>query len=432
MRRVLVILFLVLLSSFVFSIVKVNMVYWPGPESEAMQKVVNWWNQTEGKKIGVEVEIINFSREGFWTKQETMLAAHSPTIDIVFVATYILGRLAQHLVPLEGFNLNPDIFIASALDSMSYEGLLYGLPMDVSNHFLYYRKDLMQRLLTDPQWKSKYEELSEKYVGRKLTPKDPSEWTWDDYKATAIFFTEKYNPDSPTKYGNVLQMKNLVYNIMIWNDVLWSMGGKWFDENGKFNIVTEPARKAALFYKELYDMGTVPPGVTTYEFGEANEAFKTGKAFMMIQWSAAYHILSDPKSSPLVYDKVEIAPIPGPNPSTHVHCLGIALSKYSRKKSAALKFLAFISTQDAMKMYANNGGIPPVEPILMSMGDKRPEFPKIAEHVKKYGFVETTRGETMSILKILSDELTSIWTGQVSVDEGLKIAQRKVEELLGR
>ena len=85
-----------------------------------------------------------------------------------------------------------------------------------------------------------------------------------------------------------------------------------------------------------------------------------------------------------------------------------------------------------MKMYANNGGIPPVEPILMSMGDKRPEFPKIAEHVKKYGFVETTRGETMSILKILSDELTSIWTGQVSVDEGLKIAQRKVEELLGR
>lgn len=432
MRKLLLLFSVILLITTVVGVTKVTMVYWPGPESEAMQKVVEWWNETEGRRLGIEIEIINFSREGFWTKQETMLAAHSPAIDIVFVATYILGRLAQHLVPLEGFNLNPDIFIASALESMSYNGLLYGLPMDVSNHFLYYRKDLMERLLTDENWRKKYEELSEKFLGKRISPKPPENWTWEDYKATAIFFTKKYNKESPTVYGNVLQMKNLVYNVMIWNDVLWSMGGKWFDESGNFNIVTEPAKKAALLYKELYDLKTVPPGVTTYEFGEANEAFKTGKAFMMIQWSAAYHILTDPNTSPLVYDKVAIAPIPGPKPSTHVHCLGVALSKYSKKKEAALKFLAFLSTEKAMKMYAENGGIPPVESILISMGNKRSEFPKIAEHVKKYGFVESTLGETMSILKILADELTSIWTGQVDVEKGLMRAQKKIEELLGK
>lgn len=431
MRKVFVVL-VACLALVIFAATKVSMVYWPGPESEAMQKVVDYWNSTYGKKFGAEVEIINFSREGFWEKQETLLNARSSSVDIIFVATYIIGRLAPHLVPLEGFDLNPEVFIASSLESMSFEGFLYGLPLDVSNHFLYYRKDLMEKLLTDPTWKSKYEELSQKYLGSKRSPKKPEEWDWEDYKATAIFFTKKYNPDSPVDYGNVLQMKNLVYNIMIWNNVLWSMGGTWFDQNGNFKINTEPAKKAAALFKELYDMGTVPPGVMTYEFGEANEAFKTGKAFMMMQWSAAYHILTDKTESPLVYDKVALAPIPGPKPSTHVHCLGVALSKYSKKKDAALKFLSFLASEEAMKMYAENGGIPPVEPILIALGSKRPEFPAIAEHVKKYGYVESTLGETMAILEVLSNKLTAYWAGQIKLEEALDQAQRECETILKR
>ncbi|WP_448516628.1 ABC transporter substrate-binding protein [Pseudothermotoga sp.] len=429
MKRLLTVLAL-MIALLAFSAVKVAMVYWPGPESEAMQKVVSYWNSGPGRQLGIEVEIINFSREGFWEKQETLLNARSSSVDIVFVATYIMGRLAPHLVPLEGFDLKPEVFIASALESMSYEGFLYGLPLDVSNHFLYYRKDLLDRLLSDQAWQSRYAELSQRYVGRKLSPKRPEEWTWDDYKAMAIFFTKRYNPDSPTAYGNVLQMKNLVYNIMIWNDVLWSMGGQWFDSEGKFNINTEPARKAASLFKDLYDMGTVPPGVTTYEFGEANEAFKSGNVFMMMQWSAAYNILTDKTQSPLIYDKVGIAPIPGPRPSTHVHSLGVALSKYSKKKDAALKFLSFLATEQAMKMYAENGGIPPVETILKAMGDRRPEFPLIADHVKKYGYVESTAAHTMAILEIMSNKLTAYWTGQIQLEVALQEIQKECEALL--
>ncbi|AEH50425.1 ABC transporter substrate-binding protein [Pseudothermotoga thermarum] len=429
MRKVLV-AFVLAFAILMFSATKIVMVYWPGPESEAMEKVVSYWNATEGKKLGIEVEILNFSREGFWEKQEILLNARSSEVDIVFVATYIIGRLAPHLVPLEGFQLDPNVFIASALDSMSYEGFLYGLPLDVSNHFLYYRKDLMEKLLNEPAWRTRYEELSQKYLGKKLSPKRPNEWEWDDYKATAIFFTKKYNPDSPTTYGNVLQMKNLVYNVMIWNDVLWSMGGSWFDSTGKFNIKTEAARKAAELFKTLYDLGTVPPGVTTYEFGEANEAFKSGSVFMMIQWSAAYNILTDKTQSPLVYDKVALAPIPGPRPSTHVHSLGVALSKYSKKKDAALKFLSFLASEQAMKMYAENGGIPPVETVLKSLGHKRPEFPVIAEHVRKYGYVEATIPETMSILEIISNKLTAYWAGQIDLDRTLDQIQAEVDTLL--
>jgi multiple sugar transport system substrate-binding protein len=412
-----------------FFAVNITMVYWPGPESEAMQKVVDFWNNNEGKTAGIQVEILNFSRDSFWTKQETMLGAKSSAIDIAFTATYILGRLARHFVPLEGFDLNPDVFIKSTLDSMTYEDMLYGVPLDASVHFLYYRKDLMEKLLTNADWIAKYQQISKTYLGKEMSPKSPELWDWDDYKAVALFFTKKYNKDSVTTYGNVLQMKNLVYNIMIWNDVLWSYGGTWFDAEGNFNIVTEPAKKAALLYKDLYDMGTTPNECTTYEFGEMNEAMKTEKAFMGINWSAAYNILADPAQSPKIYDKIGIAPIPGPKPSSHIHSLGVALSKYSKNKTASLAFLGYLASEKAMQIYAENGGLPGVENVLMSMKDTRPEMPLLAEHIKKYGFVESTEGETMTILEIMANKLTGLWAGQYSVEEGLAQIQKEVEKL---
>jgi len=408
----------------------VNMIYWPGPESEAMQKVLDFWNNTEGKKLGIKVNMINFSREEFWTKQETILSSKSPEIDIAFVATYILGRFAPYLVPLKDVKITPRIFIKSTLESLSYSGMLYGIPMDVSNHFLYYRKDLISKLLTDSTWKTKYEELSKKYLGISLSPKSPDKWTWLDYKATAIFFTKKYNEFSPTQYGTVLQMKNLIYNIMIWNDTLWAYGGTWFNKEGKFNIATPEAVKAANLYKELYELGTTPPECIAYEYAEANMTFQTGKAAFMVQWSAAYHELIDKEKSPLIFDKVEIVPPPGPRHATHVHTLGLAVSKYSQNKEAAASFLKFLSTKEAMKMYAEAGGIPPVESVLNELAMTRPEFPKIAETVRKYGYVEFTGAETMAILQILANNLTAIWTGQVKVEDGLKNAQKQVEDLL--
>ena len=61
--------------------------------------------------------------------------------------------------------------------------------------------------------------------------------------ATAIFFTKSLNPDSPTRYGTVLQLKNLIFNIMIWDATLVSNGGNWLDAQGKPAIDSEAARE---------------------------------------------------------------------------------------------------------------------------------------------------------------------------------------------
>lgn len=411
----------------------INMLYWPGPESEAMSKVIASYNNGQGQQDGVKVNMLPAPREGFWEKQSAMMASDSTDVDIYFTASYKIGEHKNDLVTLDD-KIGSDLsfFIKTSLDSLASEGKVYGVPMDVGMHFLYYRKDLVDTLLSNPDWQSKYKEISKQVIGKELVPKKPEEWNWDDFTAVAAFFTKKLNPESPTEYGTALQAKNLIYNVMIWNDVLYSFGGSWYTSDGKANFDTEETRKALAVYSTLYQKGLTPASATTFEYPETNQAFQTEKAALILQWSAAYHELSDQTKSPKVFDKVGIAPIPGDKHATHVHSLAVGINKHSKKQEASLKWLKYLSTKEAMTAYAENGGVPPAQEILNGLKEKRPEFPYIAEHVDKYGFVEDTSENVFPILEILAKNFSAVWAGQTDSESAVVKAQQEVTERLAK
>ena len=274
---------------------EVTLLFWPGPESEAMQKVIDAWNAGPGKAPDDQVKQLLFSRQGYFDKEIADLAAGSKEFDVALVTTYTLGRYAPFLDPI-GQDLPPDtktLFAPVALGSLALDGKQYGVPTDISLHFTYYRKDLIDRLLKDDAWKKTYAEIAKKELGKELEPKDPKDWTWDDFMATALFFTKRINPESPTRYGTVLELKNLIFNIMIWQAALVSNGGNWLDENGKVIIDSEAARRGLQIYKKLIDAGATPPDSTNYEYAEANAAFGSGQVATMLQWNAAFNELND-------------------------------------------------------------------------------------------------------------------------------------------
>ncbi|MET3288328.1 UNVERIFIED_CONTAM: multiple sugar transport system substrate-binding protein [Brevibacillus sp. OAP136] len=411
----------------------VTMLYWPGPESEAMQKVIDNYNQTKGSQDGVEVKMAPAPREGFWEKEAAMMSSDNKDIDVYFTASYKVGEQKSDLVPLDdklGDQLK--LFIGTTIDSLKNDGKTYGIPTDVSNHFMYYRKDLVEKLLADPAWQTKYKEISLKVVGKELAPKQPAEWNWDDFTATAAFFTQSLNPDSPTQYGTALQAKNLIYNVMIWDDVLYSFGGTWYTGDGRPNFDSPETRKALNVYANIMKNGISPAAASTFEYPETNQAFQTGKAAFILQWGAAYHELTDQAKSGQVFDKVGIAPIPGDKHATHVHALGVGINSHSDKQEAALKWLQYLATLDAMKTYAQNGGIPPVADVLNGMKDQRPEFPFIAEHVDKYGYVADTGSQVFPILEVLARHFSAVWAGQADADQAAKRAQDEVSKLIGK
>lgn len=402
---------------------EVKMILWPGPEGEAMQKVVDAYNAGQGKKDGVVVKQVLLSRDNTFAKEAALMKAKSSEYDIYFTASYLVGQHAPYLSELKG--IKDSRYLKASIDGLKVGGKQMALPLDTSLHFMYYRTDLVQSLSSAANT-AKYKAISKEVLGKELSPKtNPEKWNWDDALATAAFFTQKYNPDSPTKYGYALPAKNLLYNTMIWNDVLWGLGGNWF-KGGKPAINTKAGRAAIDVYRTIYTKELTSPESSQWEYAETNAALTSGNAMMGLQWNAAYSELSTTGSTA---GKVGIAVPPGKGQRTHVHALAVGLNKYSKNQAAAAKWMKYLSTIGAMEDYADAGGVPSMPKILETMVDKNASFANIIEYAGKYGYAEAGGPREFDIYAKLAEVLSPAWVGQKTAAEVAKAADAALKSL---
>ncbi len=253
--------------------------------------------------------------------------------------------------------------------------------------------------------------------------------------ATALFFTKSINPESPTRYGTVLHMKNLLFNMMVWQSTARSQGGDWMNDKGEITV-DRPAYRAALeIYKKLYDDGTSPKDSTTYEFAEANAAFGAGQAATMLQWNAAFGDLDNKDKTPAVAGKIgTVAPPAGPaGRFTHIHGLGLGVNKASKNKEGAVKFLNWLATPDAVEIYAKAGGAPALsEVVLDKVSAERPDLVKLGQYAGAYGFVMHggTAAKALQVYELQAKEFSAYWAGDKSLDEALAATKAGMTELL--
>ena len=405
----------------------VKMVLWPGPEGDAMSKVVDQYNSGLGKSDNVKVEMTLLSRQDTFSKEATLMAAKSADQDIYFVASYNVGQFAASLDPLS--SIDASTYFPVAVQGLQYQGKQYALPLDVSNHFLLYRKDLIDALIADPAQSAAYQQIAQKAVGTPLQPKPADQWNWDDFTAMAAFFSKGTNPSAPTRYGTILQAKNLLYNTMIWDDVLWGMGGSWTTSDGKANLSTPAAEKAVNLYANIYKNGWTSPDSSQAEFPETQAALKSGNAAFALQWSAGFAELNDKAKSPGVTGKIAIAPVPGGK--THVHALAVALNKYANNKAAATKFMTYLATPAAMGIYAQAGGIPAMPQVLKDKASVNPAFTQIAETIQKNGYAEPVFPKAFQAYSKLAEDLSGAWVGISDAAPALQTANTNLQGLLG-
>ena len=399
----------------------VKMVLWPGPEGDAMQKVVDAYNTSQGKKDGVTVKMILLSRDNTFAKEAALMKAKSSEYDIYFTASYLVGQHAPYLSDLKG--IKDSRYLKASVDSLKVAGKQKALPLDTSLHFMYYRTDLIDSLSANA---AKYSSIAQEVLGKDLKPNtNPATWTLDDALATAAFFTQKYNPDSPTKYGYALPAKNLLYNTMIWNDVLWGLGGNWL-KNGKPNLNTRTGKAAIDVYNTIYTKGLTSPDSSQWEYAETNAALTSGNAAIALQWNAAYSELS---TTGATKDQIGIAPPPGKGQRTHVHALAVGLNKFSKNQAAAAKWMAHLATVPAMRTYANAGGVPSMPKILKGMVSKNASFANVIEYAGKFGYSASAGPREFDMYAALAEVLSPAWSGQKTSADVAKSADEAIKKL---
>jgi multiple sugar transport system substrate-binding protein len=229
-------------------------------------------------------------------------------------------------------------------------------------------------------------------------------------------------------------MKNLLFNIMVWQSTARSNGGDWMDAQGNITVDSEGYRKGLELYKMLYDAGASPKDSLSYEYAEANAAFGAGQAATMLQWNAAFADLDSAEKTPATAGKIStVAPPAGTTGrGTHIHGLGFGINKNSENKEGAAKFLSWLAGEDAMIAYAKAGGSPALAESVAAKVEGRPDLVKLGAFAGAYGFVMTggTSANALPVYEAQAKAFTGYWGGTQDLDAALKEATTAMEGLL--
>jgi len=312
---------------------------WTGPDGDVMRDIVKKWN-ADNPNIQVTLEtqqwtplfekFITASKAG---NQPDILAMHGPDIP-QFVELGLLTPL-DDIIAQNG--LKKEDFATPAWNSNIYKGKLYGIPLDMHMHGLYYNTDLFKQAgITKAPATGK--ELID--AGIKLTvdakgkhPNDPG-----------------FDASNVKQWG--LGMNFNHHGFFQWYALINQQGDHLLTADGK-KTDFEDAKgvKAWQFIEDLiFKYRIVPPGEQ-----KPFDDFRAGKVAMLIDGPWQLPALEsqpglnwDTAPYPTVFDK--------PAVWGSGHTLTLPVNKNKEKQDAAIKFIVWLE-QNA-QLWAKSGNIP--------------------------------------------------------------------------
>lgn len=173
-------------------------------------------------------------------------------------------------------------YLEGPLGSVQYEGKVWGVPWFTDAGMFYYRKDLLEK------------------SGFSEPPK-----TWDEMKDMA----GKVRQDAGIRYGFVFQGSQDEGGVVDALEHIWNAGGDVLDGDRVVIDSPEAAQGLALRRSMITD-GVAPKATGDYTTQESQATFTNGDAVFMRNWPFVYGLLSDPETSRVRPDQVDISPLP--------------------------------------------------------------------------------------------------------------------------
>jgi multiple sugar transport system substrate-binding protein len=207
-------------------------------------------------------------------------------------------------------------YIPSTLESVTFDGKVWGVPKVTDAGFLFYRTDAVK--------------------------KPPA--TWQEAYKTA----QAANPK-----GIVYQGQSYEGLTVDYLELAFAAGGKVLSDDGKKSEINSPENLKALeFMVNGVKDGAAPKSVTTYDEEGARLAFEAGKSAMMRNWPYAYAL--DLKAKPLK-GKLKVIPLPAFEGGGKAGIIGghnMVISAYSENPGATLKFIDYMTNEKSVKLNA--------------------------------------------------------------------------------
>ena len=293
------------------------------------------------------------------------------------------------------------------------EGTLYGLTGDGNAKLHFYRQDLMHA------------------AGINKVPE-----TWEE----ALEVAEALHDPDKDQYGFITTARRGGFAGWVFWGMLASYGGEWFDKqaeggwhptfnNDKGYVALETLMKLMKFRH---------PVTLNATDNECNSALANGSAvYAPIQWGTA--VLQNPEFSKFPNDiKTGLVPRGETAESSHrplMGGLGQYVSAYSKNKEAAWEWIKHLNSGDytdsrISDAYIEHTGQPARISMLNKYENIRPHFAGLkASFPVAVSFVPLIP-EAFTLSDIIGNEVTSVITGEKSIDDALKAIDKGVEGVM--
>lgn len=310
----------------------------PKKESETVIKFSSWGSKSETalllplikdfeqKNPDIKVEFIHIPQNYF--QKLHLLFASNLAPDVVFInnyyaVKYINSNLLEDLTPY----INKQEYFQKSLDGFTSKGRIYAVPRDVSNLVIYYNKDIFKR------------------YGIACPDKN---WTIDDYIKTGQKIVEQSNGKV---WGTSFET-----DTIFWLPYLFSSGASILDEKGKIKISENNAFAAIDLYSSLANEYKIAP--------KKSDSASLTMAQLFLQQKIAMHLSGRwlvPKYRNEADFDWDIAPFPKGSTGSvvNIDSSGYAVSRSSKHKKEALKFIEYISSKESLNKLSQSGLIVP-------------------------------------------------------------------------
>lgn len=362
------------------------------------EKYIKEW---EGQNPGWRVlpEVVGWAQ---CQDKATTLAVAGTPVAMAYVGSRTLKEFAENelIVPVPMTEEEKKSYYPNIVDTVTFEGTQWGVPIAFSTKALYWNKDLFKQAGLDPE----------------TPPK-----TWAEEIAFAKQIKEK---TGIAGYGLPAKtFDNTMHQFMHW---VYTNNGKVID--GDEIVMDSPEVLAALqAYKDIMPYSV--EGATAYEQNEIRAIFLDGKAGMIQSGSGAAALLKDTKID------WGIAPLPlGPSAKGEGTLLitdSLAIFKDTGVEEKAIEFAKFITSPGPQGEYELQGGagLTPLRPS-----------PKVDEFVKAdpswkplidgiaYGGPEPLFRDYRGFQNAMIEMVQSVVTGKAQPADALKKAAGELEQ----
>ena len=313
--------------------------------------------------------------------------------DVIWTAEFASQKWIYDMTPY--VESKRDQLIEATLDTVTYDGKIWGMPQQTDAAFLYYRTDQVDEV--PATWQEVYQVAEQN---------DGIVYQGAPYEGLTCDYLE----------------------------IAYAAGGEILSEDGTEAVIDSEENLAALqFMVDGVQNGIAANGVTTYMEEESRRYFESGRATFMRNWPYAYSL--GQKKGTKVSGKFDVAPFPKFEGAGTAAILGghnNVISVFSENAGAALKLVDFLSSEEEQLIMFRDYSLAPTVAAVYDNPEVQDKY-DFASELKES--VSQARARPVSpvypqISQAIYENVNEALAGRVSPEDALANAQTQMQQAL--